>query len=86
MRTESENIKKEVKRTEMLSSQKLQKLSAVKKLSQIPDSPVKNAHTTLLRPAFLHHWLIVDMGFWGTETMKQMFLHFQMKARMSVWK
>ena len=52
MRTESENIKKEVKRTEMLSSQKLQKLSAVKKLSQIPDSPVKNAHTTLLRPAF----------------------------------
>ena len=52
MRTESENIKKEVKRTEMLSSQKLHKLSAVKKLSQIPDSPVKNGHPTLLHPTF----------------------------------
>jgi hypothetical protein len=48
MRTHTENIQQELKRNEMLNTRTFNKKS-IKKLSQIPDSPIKQTQSAQLR-------------------------------------
>lgn len=51
MRVDKEDIKQEIKRSEFVNTQILSKYTAVKKMSQIPDSPTKQL-TPKVRSAF----------------------------------